>query len=121
MALLDHSGKAKDGTPYMVLCDATPGDIRLIKLPPGPVRVSIGPALAADGLTESGTLVFTVRPAGSLTDSAAQVAVADGAKRWHVGSGKTASWVVSQMTGPIEIGVSHSIAAGYTQIIYEPA
>lgn len=118
MALLDHSTARKDGRPHMVLCDANIGDIRRVKLPEGPLKVSIGPALAADGLSESGTLVVTVREVGALTDSAAQVAVADDANRWLLGAGKTMSWVVS---GLGEVGISHSIAAGYTQIVYERA
>ena len=119
MALLDHRNVEKSGKPHMVQGVASTSNYRVIRLPPRPVRVNIGPALAADGLSASGTLRITTGKAGTLVDNTALPAVADDANRWFVGENGSVSFVVTGEVG--DLGINHSIASGYTQISYEPA
>lgn len=117
MSALNLSGAPKDGRTRKVTMNGTPGLIRVVTLPTGPLRLTVGPGYDATGAVVSGTVTASLAKAGTYTDGAAAVAVADGAIRADLAAGESRAVLVSHGLG--EIALSSSVATGYVELTIE--
>lgn len=116
---LDLSSQKCTGRPIKVLMQGTAGNIRLVTLPPDPLLVTIGPAYDTDGETPTGQATYSIAAAGTYTNNAAEVAVADGANRGDVPASSSRMIRVAGLGPNAQLALSSGTANGFVELHLE--